>query len=258
MDLLAVEWSAAGHATLEAADRIVLWLGIAAASILLFLVLRAVFLRKRYRAVGILTGGEEASIRSRIGEVEKKTEGELAVVILEESDAHPQARWLAALLSGLASYMLASGAGLDEHPSAVLAALFGGGALGWMLAYSLPGFRRVFVASGRAEAMADEQALQEFADLGVHRTEGRTGVLLLVSLFEHAVIVLGDDGIHRKAGPETWIEADRRVLEGIRSGSLASGLRAGMDTIAGVLEKHCPRRETERNELPDHLIIRRR
>jgi putative membrane protein len=257
MDLLAVEWSAAGHATLEAADRIVLWLGIAAASILLLLVVRAVLLRKRYRAVGALTSGEEAAIRSRIGEVEKTTAGELVVVILEESDAHPQAHWLAALLSGLASYMLVAGAGLDEHPSAALAALFGGGALGWILAVVLPGFRRVFVTPGRAEAMAEEQALQEFANLGVHRTEGRTGVLLLVSLFERAVIVLADDGVHRKVGPEAWIEADRKVLEGIRAGSPANGLLAGMDTIAGVLERHCPRKEAERNELPDHLIIRK-
>ena len=253
-----LDWSAAGHSTLEAADRLVFWLGVAAAAFLLFLVVLAVLRRKRYRAVGALGSAEEASIRSAIGDVERKTAGELAVVILEESDDHPQARWLAALLTGLASYMLVAGAGLDEHPSAALAALLGGGALGWVLAHLLPGFRRCFVTPGRAEAMAEEQALQEFADLGVHRTEGRTGVLLLVSLFERAVIVLADDGIHGKAGPEAWIEADRRVLEGIRTGSLASGVLAGMQAIALVLEKHCPRAEVERNELPDHLVIRKR
>ena len=258
MERPGIDWSAAGHSTLEGADRIVLWLGIAAVAILLFLVIRAVLRRKRYRAVGVLGSAGEAAIRSAIAGVERKTAGELVVVILEESDSHPQARWLAALLSGLASYMLVAGSGLDEHPSTVLAALLGGGALGWVLAFFLPGFRRYFVAPGRADAMAEEQALQEFADLGVHRTEGRTGVLLLVSLFERSVIVLADDGIHRKADPAAWIEADRRVLEGIAMGSLAKGLLAGMESIAEVLARHCPLAESERNELPDHLVIRRR
>jgi putative membrane protein len=253
-----MEWSAAGHSTLETADRIVFGLGIVAASVLLLLVFRAVLRRNRYRAVGALGSAEEAAVRSAIAEAERKTSGELVVVILEESDTHPQARWLAALVTGLAAYMVIAGTGLDEHPSAALAGLLCGGGLGWVLAFFLPGFRRCFVSPARADLMAEEQALQEFADLGVHRTEGRTGVLLLVSLFEHAVIVLADDGIHRRAGPDAWIEADRRVLEGIAAGSLARGLGSGIESIGGVLAKHCPIKDGERNELPDHLVLRRR
>src|SRR4029078_10855854 len=104
----------------------------------------------------------------------------------------------------------------------------------------------------------EEQALQEFANLGMHRTQGRTGVLILVSLFERAVIVLGDDGIHSKRGDEHWLRTDEAIIAGIRARSLAAGLHAGIESVACVLAEKCPRAEPGPNELPDRLIVRRR
>jgi putative membrane protein len=250
------DWTAAGHAV-DVADRIVFWLGLAAAAILFVLVVRALFRRRLYRGAQLLSADEARSVREEIAAAERRTRGEIVAVVLDESDAHPQATWLAALTFVLAAAVLLAG-DASVHPALLLPALLASGGLGYGLARTLPDFRRCFAGGARGEEMAEEQALQEFAGLGVHRTEGRTGILILVSLFERTVVVLGDDGIHARVGEEAWLETDRRILDGLRAGSLAAGLRAGIQSAGAVLAEHFPRAEVNPNELPDHLIVRRR
>jgi putative membrane protein len=251
------DWTAAGHAG-ELADRVVVIVGFAAVLAVALLCLRALIRHGRYRAVGVLSEKETSDVRSEIASQERLTKGEIAVVVLEESDAHPQACWLAAVACVLAAAALLTGLIPSARAAVILPVLIAGGAIGYGLARVLPDFRRNFVAGRRAMEMAEEQALQEFAGLGMHRTEGRTGLLILVSLFEQAVIVLADDGIHGKAGEEPWIEANRLILAGVREGSLPKGLVAGVQSVGAVLARHFPRAGGDVNELPDHLIVRRR
>ena len=104
--------------------------------------------------------------------------------------------------------------------------------------------------------MAREQALQEFYAHGLHRTQEATGVLLFVSLLEHRVIVLGDTGIDAKLEAADWEATDTAILEGIRSGSLKDGLVEGIRRSADVLSEHFPRKDGDRDEVPNHVIVR--
>jgi putative membrane protein len=47
------------------------------------------------------------------------------------------------------------------------------------------------------------------------------------------------------------------VLEGIEKGSLRDGLVAGIGRCGAVLAEHFPSQPGDRNELPDHLVVRR-
>lgn len=251
------DWTAAGHRA-AFVDSLALVFGLLALALLGALLVRAAVRHGRYRAVGVLSESDRRALRERIADAERKTTGEIAVVVLERSDDHPQAAWLATLACVLAAAVLIAGTTSAAHPSYVLVLLFAAGGVGWLLSHALPDFRRSFVSDARAEEMAEEQALQEFANLGMHRTEGRTGVLILVSLFERAVIVLGDDGIHAKVGAEHWLRTDAAIIAGIRERSLAAGLHAGIESVAAVLAEKCPRAEVDTNELPDHLVVRKR
>ena len=77
-----------------------------------------------------------------------------------------------------------------DQPTLFFLSQLGLGAIGFLAARGLPGFKRAFISEARADEMAREQALQEFYAHGLHRTPNATGVLLFVSLLERRVIVL--------------------------------------------------------------------
>jgi putative membrane protein len=144
-----------------------------------------------------------------------------------------------------------------QNPVAVLAAQLILGLAGFGLARWLPGFKRLFILEDRATAVAEEQAFQEFYANGLHRTEAATGVLLFVSLLEHRVVILADEGIDARVDAEFWADTDDAILDGIRTGSLRDGVVAGIRRAGDLLSKQFPWQHGDRNEIPDRLIVRR-
>lgn len=255
--LLLEDWTPEGHFVL--AD-LLHWLGRWSAWILLggflALLLRAWIRRSRYRAVDVLAAEEVEQIRKEIVKAEKKTVGEIVPMVLERSDAHPQAEWLAALSSLLIGSIFLAGVLPWDHPLYLLALQLLLGGVGFGCARALPDFKRFFISERRATEMAEEQAFQEFHKLGLHETEERTGVLIFVSLLEHRVVVLGDEGVAAKVPTEHWARTDHSILEGIRRGSLRIGLIEGIRRTAEVLRDSFPWREGDRNEIPDRVVVR--
>ena len=246
-------WSGGDEGLLQGFGDALPWFLIA---VLVYLVARAIVRNGRYRAMTELDVASREAVSAAVAAAEERTVGEIVPVVLERSDEHPQANWMAALLLVLLGSALLFSWLPWEQPLLLLTCQLGMGAIGFLLAHFLPDFKRLFVSGARAQSVAEEQAFQEFYRLGLHRTEQQTGVLLFVSLFEHRVIVLGDQGIHAKVAPELWKAVESAILKGARGGALAGGLINGISLCADVLEEHFPWREGDRNELPDRLIVR--
>jgi putative membrane protein len=227
------------------------------AVVLLFFVARALARRRRYSAVGVLDEDDRRRVREAIAQAERKTVGEILPVVVERSDPHPGANWMAALCCLLIGSALTAGWMPWHMPALVLLLQLAMGAVGFGLAAVLPGFRRLFIFEGRATAVAEEQAFQEFYAQGLHKTEAATGVLIFVSLLEQRVVVLADEGVNARVEDTFWIETDSAILQGIRGGSLRDGLIAGIDRAGEKLADLFPWTEGDRNEIPDRLIIRR-
>jgi putative membrane protein len=247
------EWSESSAQlvrTLESAGPVVLLCALA------LLALRAAHQRRRYRVDSVMGQGAQELVRAALAGAEQRTSGEIAPVVVGRSDRHADAEWLSALAVALGGSVLLVGALPWHLPGWLLACQIGLGALGFLLACALPAWKRMFVSEARASEVAEEQALQEFQRLELHRTEARTGVLLFVSLFERRVVVLGDSGIHARVGDAQWQRARDAVLAGIERGSLAEGLVEGVRACGDVLAQHFPRAEGDRNEVPDRLIVR--
>jgi putative membrane protein len=226
------------------------------AALLLFLILRAVIRNGRYRVVGSFGDDDRRAVREAVAEAERKTVGEILPVIVERSDPHPAAAWMAALLFAVVGSTLLFVWLPWKQPALLLLSQVAMGLVGYALARLLPDFRRVFIFEDRATEVAGEQAFQEFYAGGLHKTEAATGVLLFVSLLERRVILLADEGIDAKVGAEFWADTDDLVLEGIRKGSLRDGLVAGIGRAGDLLAEHFPWREGDRNEIPDRVIVR--
>lgn len=227
------------------------------AALLSFLILRALLRRGRYRVVDAFGDEDRRQVREAIVEAERRTVGEILPVVVERSDPHPGADWLAAL-----SCLLAGSALLAQwlpwgHPLPLLLLQIALGAVGFGLARALPDFKRLFIFESRATAVAEEQAFQEFYANGLHRTAGATGVLLFVSLLERRAIILAGEGIDAQVDAGFWADADDAILDGVRSGSLRDGLIAGIRRAGERLAECFPLRDGDRNEIPDRIIVRR-
>jgi putative membrane protein len=252
------DWSAAAESWSDGFWRILALAGpLLLAILLLALVVRALARRSRYHAVGVLSEADRAAVRAALAEAEKRTVGEILPVVVERSDPHPAAEWLAALAFLLVGSALLAPWLPWHHPALLLLAQFVMGAVGFGLARVLPGFKRLFVFEDRANRVAMEQAFQEFYANGLHKTEAATGVLIFVSLFEHRVVVMGDEGIDTKVNTEWWNAVNEAVLAGVRRGSLRDGLIEGVRRASDVLAEHFPWREDDRDEIPNRVIVRR-
>jgi putative membrane protein len=224
----------------------------------LVLLVRAIVRQSHYRALSHLGAKEQESVRAALAEIEKHSTGEIVPVVLERSDAHPGASWIAAM------FFLLLCSGLLEPwlpwyaPHLLLLVQIGFALIGLGLAELLPDWKRWFVRHSRATEMAEEQALIEFQRQHVRETRGRSGVLLFVSLFERRVIVLADEGVDAKVGHEHWALTRDLILAGIARGELHAGLIDGIRAAGRVLIEHFPSEGGGTNELANRLVVRRR
>jgi putative membrane protein len=251
------DWSAVGEQAAEGTWSLLGFAGPAiGAALLLFLLVRAVVRRRRYRAAHVFTEADRQAVREAIVAAERKTVGEILPVVVERSDPHPAAEWLAALSFVLVGSTLLIVLLPWKHPAWVLGEQALLGIAGYLLARWLPDLKRSFVFENRATGVAEEQAFQEFYANGLHRTRSATGVLLFVSLFERRVVVLADEGIDAKVDASYWEGVDEAVLEGVRRGSLRDGLVAGVRLVGDLLSEQFPWTEGDRNEVPDRVVVR--
>jgi putative membrane protein len=98
------------------------------------------------------------------------------------------------------------------------------------------------------------QAVRQFKVGAEHRTTGRTGVMIYLSMREHRAEIVADETIAAKVPAEVWGEAMGDMLVHIRKGRVAEGLAVGISDVGHVLAEHFPRGHEDENELPDRLI----
>lgn len=251
-------WSAVGEqAGTGLAGWVAIGLPVVFAALLLLLVLRAATRQGRYRVTRSFGEDDRHAVREAVAAAERRTVGEILPVVVERSDPHPAAQWLAVLSLVLIGSAALVGLMPWQQPWIILICQTALGAVGFALARALPDFRRMFIREDRASEVAEEQAFQEFYRNGLHRTAAATGVLLFVSLLERRVIVLADEGIDARTDAEFWSGVDDVVLDGIRRGSLREGLVAGIHRAGELLADQFPWTEGDRNEVPDRVIVRR-
>lgn len=96
----------------------------------------------------------------------------------------------------------------------------------------------------------------EFWREGLHETQGRTGILIFIALFEHKVIVLGDQSVKEHFEEKDWQEAVDIVLKNIKDGDPAEGLVQAINKILGVVKTEFPPAKKNKNELADHVLFK--
>ncbi|MES2120636.1 MAG: TPM domain-containing protein [Pseudomonadota bacterium] len=98
------------------------------------------------------------------------------------------------------------------------------------------------------------RAIALFKAAAERRTEGRTGILIYLSMAERRAEIVADAAITSVTTPDTWGEAMAALLVEVREGRPAEGICAAIERVGVVLAEHFPRSESDSNEIPDKLI----
>ena len=96
-----------------------------------------------------------------------------------------------------------------------------------------------------------QRAVRRFHLLGMTKTAERNGVLIYIAPRARQFRILGDTAIHEKCGEHFWKEVAAAMEAHFRERRLTEGVVAGIERVGEVLARHFPRREKDRNELPD-------
>lgn len=103
---------------------------------------------------------------------------------------------------------------------------------------------------------AEHRAQAEFYASDLRSTEGRTGVLLFVSMLERRAVILADEAIAKKFDSSTWTETLGKLLSAIADGKMGAGYVEAIESIGAKIAPHFPIATDDRDELANGLRIR--
>jgi len=206
------------------------------------------------KSTDFFNDAEKELIRRAVADAETRSTGEIATMVVPESDRYREAEQLGALLV----------AGLV----AVIAVVFLHHVTIWTyiplvcllyfpilaLFRRFPRLKLPFAGPRRQAEAVRDRALRAFYEKGLHRTREETGVLIFISTLERKVWILGDRGINERIPAGSWQTLAGELAAGIRAGRAADALCGVIAACGGVLAGHFPRRADDRNELPDEVL----
>lgn len=203
--------------------------------------------------MAFLTAEDKQNISLAIQEVESKTSGEIVAVIARAADTYRfiPLLWpavIALALPGILLTITPASAALDVYAGQV--ALF----IVLSLILQIPPVKYALIPKSVKFGRAGRLARNQFHEQGLHLTQGRTGVLIFVSVAEHYVEVIADKGIHETVPPGTWDEVVADFLTEVRAKRTADGFLVAINDIGDKLAEHFPSTDKNIDELPNHLI----
>jgi putative membrane protein len=207
-----------------------------------------------------LTEQEQQFLNTRVAEAEQRTGAQIVLAVVGRSDSYPELPWKAFALAASAGGFAAV---LSDHmraswhaPETVLvtaAASLIAGATAALLVAAWPGFARLFLDRTRAEAETLQYAESLFLKRELFSTTGRSGILLLVSLFERQVVVLPDAGLAKRLGRDGLASIIRRMTTLLVDGRVSGALDQGLVALEELLAATAPLTPAK-NELKDAVV----
>ncbi len=205
-------------------------------------------------------GKELQLLDERIAEAEKRTGAQIVLAVIERSDVYAEIPWKAFALGASAAgfvVVLFDILRPDWITSAAIllavAVTLAVGAACALASVNLPGFAHIFLDKHRAEVEVKQYAQSLFLERELFATRGRTGILLLVSLFEHQVVILPDSGIAKRLTHKAQKDVISRMIAPLAAGRVNEALEHGLAALEKELSGSAPATPRE-NELPDQVI----
>jgi len=194
-----------------------------------------------------------------VADVEKRTNSQIVLAVIQRSDIYAELPWKAFALG--ASFIGLLGFILDllfygwdsvvTLPIAMLGIL-SGGAFFALLTVLIPGFAKQFLPAIRAEVEVKQYAQSLFLSRELFATSKRTGILVLISLFERKVVILPDKGLIDQLPTDTMHSMIGVMTLFLKKGEIRKAFEAGLEQLSHSLRIDVHR--AGKNELSDEII----
>lgn len=232
------------------------------------------------KAAQLFDTEEQKRIENAVKMVERNTSGEVAVMVVDESDSYREAAAIGAVVFAgffalLAAMLLETGIHYDDiwmDRSGVLS-----GALSvvahtvtvWiyiplvLLLYfpfkclldRVSGLKILFMPARRLQEEVRERAVRAFFEKGLHKTRDETGVLVFISILERTVWILGDRGINEKISQDFWSARASELSLAMKGKEYCAALCEVIARCGEELARHFPRKADDTNELADGVLL---
>ncbi len=200
----------------------------------------------------ILSIEDQNRVSAAIQAAEAKTSGEIVCVLARaSSDYLAYATAWSALAALIAPWILVAATQLSVQRILVAQVLL---FTALFIVSSTPDIGRRLVPRRVRRAQAHRAAMEQFMIRGMARKANRAGVLIFVSLAEHYVRIVADDGIADKVDPAVWQDAVDALLDHVGDGRIGDGFVAAVEKCGAVLSAHFPPGEGQ-DELPDRIFV---
>ena len=222
------------------------------------------------KADQIFSEKDKALIADAIRNAEQKTSAEIVPVVASASGRYDRAEdifgffislmfvsigWLTCpYMHAVAEWgqgTLLSSAGLIP----VLITMVAGFAVGSALASYFPLLRLPFTPQKEMDEEVRRAAEAAFMSSKIRKTAGGTGILLYISLYEHRVMVLTDDGITEKLPKQNWENICEVIVSGMKNNKPVEALEEAISRCGVILSGSLPRKEDDVDELGNELVL---
>ena len=116
--------------------------------------------------------------------------------------------------------------------------------------------QRILTANVDEEMQVTRRAQLEFFLNGVKGTKESTGILIFISVMERRAVILADEGIAKKIGPEVWTTQVEKLTQKLRHGEWNKAFLEAIEDCGKLLSTHFPASAHETNQLSNQLVIK--
>lgn len=208
-----------------------------------------------------LSAAEAAEIERAIQALEARVGVEVVAAVLPRSDEYPEIAWRAFALGASVAALVALAVDIAQPDwtsvrGLLLQALtiLGVAAASGAATYVSPGFSRLFLGALRAATEVRQRADALFLERELFATARRDAVLVLVSTFEHRVVVVADRYWRDRVTTGEWDVVVRRMTPYLRQHRHVEAFRAGLSALEALLVAKGATPRTGPNVLPDALL----
>ena len=206
-----------------------------------------------------LSDDDRTRLDGLIADVEKRTNTQIVLAVIQRSDSYAELPWkafaLGASITGLLVFIL-NLLSYGWYPRVAVhiavAGILGGGAVFALLTVFIPGFAKRFLSSVRADVEVRQYAESVFLSRELFATGNRTGILVLVSLFERKVVILPDKGLRDQLTNDVMQSIITAMTRSLKRNEIGRAFESGLEELSHTLETNVQGKGE--NELSDEII----
>ena len=185
---------------------------------------------------------QTAQMNHLIRKIEQRTGIELVAAVIGKCDSYPEVPWKAFALAA-AAVALIHLIQVITRPGQIsvwsvplaLVIVLGAGAGAALLSIFWPSFGRLFLNRLRTETEVEQYARALFLERELFRTRSRTGILILISLFERTVVIVPDNGVADRLDTNALQAVISQMTPDLRKGDRFQALARGLSSLEEVL-----------------------